>query len=336
MEYRRLGNSGLKVSEICLGAMMFGERCDAATAARIVRSAFDAGINFIDTADTYGDGESERIVGKQIAKNRERWVLATKFTNKVAKDDPNSGGAGRKWMLQAVAGSLKRLNTDFIDIYYFHRDDRETPLEESLGTMAELIRCGKVRYFGLSNFQGWRIAEIAEKCRQWGLPQPAVLQPCYHALYRVAEVEMFPACRRYGLGIVPYSPLARGVLTGKYPGAAKPPADSRAGRRDSRFMETEFREESLAIAQQLRQHAEKKGMSAAHFALNWVMNNALVTSVLAGPRTFAQWQGYLAALDHKLDAEDEALVDSLVPRGHNSTPGYTDPKYPVEGRIPRC
>ena len=151
MEYCRLGNSGLKVSKICLGAMMFGERSDAATAARIVRSAFDAGINFIDTADTYGEGESERIVGKLIAKNRERWVLATKFTNKVVAGDPNSGGAGRKWMLQAVAGSLKRLNTDFIDIYYFHRDDRDTPLEESLGTMAELIRSGKVRYFGLSN-----------------------------------------------------------------------------------------------------------------------------------------------------------------------------------------
>ena len=336
MEYCRLGNSGLKVSKICLGAMMFGERSDAATAARIVRSAFDAGVNFIDTADTYGEGESERIVGKLIAKNRERWVLATKFTNKVVADDPNSGGAGRKWMLQAVAGSLKRLNTDFIDIYYFHRDDRDTPLEESLGTMAELIRSGKVRYFGLSNFQGWRIAEIVEKCRRWGIPQPAVLQPCYHALYRIAEVEMFPACRHYGLGIVSYSPLARGVLTGKYLSAAKPPAESRAGRGDSRFMETEFREESLAIAQKLRRYAAKKSMSAAHFALNWVINNALVTSVLAGPRTFAQWQDYLAALGHKFDAEDEALVDSLVPRGHSSTPGYTDPKYPVTGRVSRC
>lgn len=335
MEYCRLGSSGLRVSKICLGAMMFGERSDAATATRIVRSAFDAGINFIDTADTYGDGDSERIVGKLVANNRERWVLATKFTNKVVADDPNSGGAGRKWMLQAVAGSLKRLNTDYIDIYYFHRDDRDTPLEESLGTMADLIRAGKVRYFGLSNFQGWRIAEIVETCRRWGLPQPAVLQPCYHALYRIAEVEMFPACRHYGLGIVPYSPLARGVLTGKYLSAAKPPAESRAGRGDSRFMETEFRAESLAIAQKLRRHAEKKGMSTAHFALNWVLNNALVTSVLAGPRTFAQWQDYLAALDHKLDAEDEALVDRLVPRGHNSTPGYTDPKYPVAGRMPR-
>ena len=242
MEYRRLGNSGLKVSKICLGAMMFGEHTDSATAARIARSAFDAGVNFIDTADTYGEGESERIVGKLISKHRERWVVATKFTNKVDADDPNSGGAGRKWILQAVAGSLGRLGTDYIDVYYFHRDDRDTPLEESLGTMADLIRGGKVRYFGLSNFQGWRIAEVVGKCRQWGLPQPIVLQPCYHALYRIAEVEAFPACRHYGLGIVPYSPLARGVLTGKYLPGARPPADSRAGRKESRFLETEFRD----------------------------------------------------------------------------------------------
>ena len=333
MEYRRLGNSGLQVSRICLGAMMFGERTDAATAARIVGSAYAAGVNFIDTADTYGDGESERIVGKLVAKNRQRWVIATKFTNKVDPADPNSGGAGRKWLLQAVDGSLRRLATDHIDVYYFHRDDRDTPLEESLGTMAGLIRSGKVRYFGLSNFQGWRIAEVVARCRQWGLPRPIVLQPCYHALYRIAEVEMFPACRYYGLGVVPYSPLARGVLTGKYLPGARPPADSRAGRGEKRFLETEFRPESLAIARKLGEHAAKKGASLAHFALNWVLNNALVSSVLAGPRTYAQWQGYLAALDYRFDAEDEALVDSLVAPGHCSTPGYTDPKYPVSGRV---
>lgn len=235
MEYRRLGNSGLKVSKLCLGAMMFGEHTDAATAARIAKSAFASGVNF-----------------------------------------------------------------------------------------------------GLSNFQGWRIAEVVARCRQWGIPQPIVLQPCYHALYRIAEVEMFPACRQHGLGIVPYSPLAHGVLTGKYLPGARPPADSRAGRKETRFLETEFRAESLAIAQKFGKHAGKKGMSVPHFALNWVLNNALVTSVLAGPRTFAQWQDYLAALDHKLDAEDEALVDTLVPPGHCSTPGYTDPKYPVTGRVARC
>ena len=334
MEYRRLGASGLKVSQICLGAMMFGEHTDAAAAARIVRSAFDAGVNFIDTADTYGDGESERIVGGLISKQRDRWVLATKFANKIVADDPNSGGAGRKWMLQAVAGSLRRLKTDYIDVYYLHRDDRDTPLDESLDTMAELIRSGKVRYFGLSNFQGWRIAEVVGRCRSMGVPPPIVLQPYYNALYRIAEVEQFPACHYYGLGIVPYSPLARGVLTGKYIPGKKPPANSRAGRKEPRFMETEFRKGSLEIAQRLRRHAEKKGMKPVHFALNWVLNNALVTSVLAGPRTYGQWREYLAALDCRFDAEDEMLVERLVARGHPSTPGYTDPKHPVTGRIP--
>lgn len=335
MEYRRLGSSGLTVSKICLGAMMFGERTSAAVAARIARSAFDAGVNFIDTADTYGHGESERIVGRLIAKNRHRWVVATKFTNQAVAGDPNSGGAGRKWMMQAVVASLRRLNADHIDIYYFHRDDRATPLEESLTAMAELIGSGKVRYFGLSNFQGWRIAEVVGACRLLGVPQPIVLQPCYHALYRLAEVEMLPACRHFGLGIVPYSPLARGVLTGKYDPGARPPADSRAGRRDTRFMETEYRRESLKVAQKLARHARTKGMTLAHFALNWVLNNALVTSVLAGPRTYEQWRQYLAALEHGLDAEDEEVVDRLVPRGQTSSYGYTDPKYPVSGRVPR-
>lgn len=335
MEYRRLGESGLKVSQICLGAMMFGERTDAATASRIARAAFEAGVNFIDTADAYGDGESERIVGNIIAKNRDRWVVATKFASRTIADDPNSGGTGRKWIMRAVAASLKRLGTDYIDVYYFHRDDPETPLEESLAAMGDLIGAGKVRYFGLSNIAGWRIAEVVAQCRLLGVPRPIVLQPYYNALYRLAEVEQIPACRYHGLGVVPYSPLARGVLTGKYAPGERPPANSRAGRKEPRFMETEMRRESLIIAQTLKRHAEKRGMSAAQFALNWVLNNALVTSVLAGPRTFEQWTEYLGALDHAFEAGDEALVDKLLSPGHPSTPGYTDPKYPVTGRVPR-
>jgi aryl-alcohol dehydrogenase (NADP+) len=314
--------------------MMFGERTDTATASRIARAAFEAGVNFIDTADAYGDGESERIVGKIIAKNRNRWVVATKFASRTIANDPNSGGTGRKWMMHAVAQSLKRLGTDYIDIYYFHRDDAKTPLEESLAAMGELIRAGKVRYFGLSNIAGWRISEVVAQCRLLDVPWPIVLQPYYNALYRLAEVEQLPACQYHGLGVVPYSPLARGVLTGKYAPGRRPPADSRGGRGEPRFLETEMRKDSLIIAQTLKRHAEKKGMSAAQFALNWVLNNALVTSVLAGPRTFEQWREYIAALGHGFGADDEALVDQLVARGHCSTPGYTDPKYPVTGRVP--
>jgi aryl-alcohol dehydrogenase-like predicted oxidoreductase len=335
MEYRRLGNSGLKVSTICLGAMMFGDQTGETVAERIVDSAFDAGINFIDTADGYAKGNSERMVGKLIAKHRERWVLATKVQNPMNPHDPNSGGGGRKWMTFELDESLKRLGTDYIDVYYQHRDDLETPLEETIATLGDFIRAGKVRYLGLSNFDGWRIAEFVNTCRRLGVPPPIVLQPVYNAMNRSGEVEMFPACAHYGLGIVPYSPLARGVLTGKYAPGAKPQSDTRAGRSDRRMLESEFREQSLEYAQRIKAHAEKRGMSAGQFALNWVLNNRLVTAVIAGPRTEVQWHDYLGALEHKFNAHDEALIDSLVAPGHTSTPGYTDPKFPVLGRVLR-
>ncbi len=335
MNYRRLGNSGLKVSPICLGAMMFGEQTDEAVAGRIVDSAFDAGINFIDTADSYARGGSERMVGKLIAKNRERWVLATKVQNAMIPGDPNSGGGGRKWMTFEIDASLRRLATDYVDIYYLHRDDPGTPVEETVAAIGDFIRAGKMRYFGLSNFDGWRIAEIVNTCRRLAVAQPIVLQPVYNAMNRLGEVEMFPACEYYGLGIVPYSPLARGVLTGKYMPGGKPGGDSRAGRSDRRMLEAEFREESIRHAQHIKAHAEKRGMTAGQFALNWVLHNRLVTAVIAGPRTEEQWREYLGALDHKFDADDEALINGLVAPGQTSTPGYTDPKFPILGRIPR-
>jgi aryl-alcohol dehydrogenase (NADP+) len=340
MEYRNLGKSGLKVSPICLGTMMFGDRTDEAEAARIVASAREAGINFIDTADVYAKGESERITGKLIASDRERWVLATKVANPMPApgvsnpggDDPNRRGTGRKWILRAIDESLERLDTDYVDIYYLHRDIQDTPLEETLGALADVIAEGKARYFGISNFRGWRIAELMRVCGELGIDKPVVCQPYYNAMNRQPENDVLPACAHYGIGIVPYSPLARGVLVGKYKPGEAPPAESRAGRKDKRFMETEFREESLAIAQKLKTHAEQKGMTAGDFAVNWVLRNSIVSSVIAGPRTLEQWQGYLASLEKKLDADDEALVDSLVRPGHPSTPGYNDPHYPLTGR----
>ena len=331
MEYRTLGNSGIKVSPICLGTMMFGERTDAAEAGRIVDSARAAGINFIDTADVYAKGESERLAGKLLADDRDKWVVATKVGNAMGKG-PNETGLSRAWVLRAIDGSLKRLGMDHVDVYYLHRDDAETPIEETLVAMGEIIRSGKARYFGLSNFRGWRIAQIAALCEKLGVPAPIVCQPYYNAMNRMPETEVLPACRNYGMGVVPYSPLARGVLTGKYAPGVAPSADSRAGRKDKRLMETEFREESLAMAQKFKAHAEKRGMSAGQFALNWVLNNRIITSVLAGPRTFAQWVEYLGALEHGFSAEDEALVDSMVKSGHPSTPGYNDPRYAIAGR----
>ena len=330
MDYRSLGNSGVRVSRICLGTMMFGDHTSPAEAGRIVASAREAGVNFIDTADVYCKGESERIVGKLIAADRGRWVLATKVANPMG-DDPNRRGTGRKWVMQAIDESLARLATDYVDLYYIHRDPGSVPMEETARAMGDLIAAGKVRYWGVSNLRGWRIAEAVATCRALGVPAPVACQPYYNLLNRQPENEILPACRHFGLGVVPYSPVARGVLLGKYKPGEKPPEGTRAGRSDKRMMETEFREESLVIAQKLKAHAEGKGMSAGGFAVNWVLSNPIVTSVIAGPRTFEQWTSYLSA-GKPLDAEDEALVDSLVRPGHPSTPGFNDPAYPLTGR----
>jgi aryl-alcohol dehydrogenase-like predicted oxidoreductase len=333
MEYRKLGSAAVKVSPICLGTMNFGDRTDFATAEQIVKSAFDAGINFIDTADAYAKGESERITGKLIASNREHWVLATKVANPTGSG-PNDKGLSRKHIMQAIDDSLTRLDTDYVDIYYLHFDDAESNLAEALETMADLVASGAVHYVGLSNYRGWRIAAAMELCRQEGFPLPAVCQPYYNAMNRMPEVEILPACAHYGLGVVPYSPLARGILTGKYQPGSPPPAESRAAVKDKRMMETEFREESMVMAQTIVKHAKARGMTGGQFAINWVLNNRIVTSALAGPRTLAHWNEYLGALSHPFAAEDEALIDSLVRPGHPSTPGYSDPRYPFYGRLP--
>ncbi|HXX85807.1 MAG TPA: aldo/keto reductase [Casimicrobiaceae bacterium] len=332
MLFRRLGDSGLEVSVICLGTMMFGDRTDAPTATGIIASALDAGVNFIDTADNYSKGASETIVGPAIAANRHRWILATKVGNVMTRK-PDDGGLSRRWIMQGCEASLKRLATDYIDIYYLHRDDPDTPLAETVDAIGDLIRAGKIRYFGVSNYRGWRIAEVVATCDDLGVPRPVVCQPYYNAMNRTPEVEILPACDYHGIGVVPYSPLARGVLTGKYVPGAEPPAGSRVARKDQRMMETEFRAESIAIAQTIKVHAEKKGLTATQFALAWLLASKIISSVIAGPRTLEQWTDYLSAVGKEIDQEDEALVDSLVKPGHPSTPGYNDPQYPFYGRI---
>jgi aryl-alcohol dehydrogenase (NADP+) len=334
MNHRSLGRSGLKVSPLCLGTMMFGDATDEVTSARIIARAKDAGVNFIDTADAYSQGKSEAIVGRAIAGDRDHWVLATKAANPIG-EGVNRRGLSRKWLLQAAEESLTRLGTDYLDIYYLHREDHTTPLLETVRAMADLIRQGKVRYFGVSNYRAWRIAEICNICDDIGIDRPVVCQPYYNAMNRMPEVEVLPACHFYGLGVVPYSPLARGVLTGKYAPDSRPEQGTRAARADTRMMQTEWRPESLVLAQTLRKHAEARGITAGQFAVAWVLNNRLIDSVIGGPRTDAQWDDYVRALDYSFTAEDEALVDSLVATGHPSTPGYNDPAYPIEGRRPR-
>ncbi len=331
MDYRYLGRSALKVSPLCLGTMMFGGQTDEPTSRRIIDKAFDQGLNFIDTADVYNSGRSEEIVGRAVAERRDAWVLATKFVNPMGPA-PNDRGVSRKWIVQAVEASLKRLGTDYIDILYFHRAVVDAPLEEGVRAIGDLIRQGKLRYFGVSNFRGWRIAEIARLADQLGIDRPVASQPLYNLVDRTAEVEQLPAAAHYGLGVVSYSPLARGVLSGKYPVDAPPPADTRAGRADKRLLETEWRPQSLKIAKAIEAHAASLGSTSAAFAVAWVLANGLVSAAIAGPRTEAQWDGYMDALRLELGAADDAFVDQLVPPGHASTPGFTDPAYPVEGR----
>nr|WP_144833244.1 aldo/keto reductase [Cupriavidus gilardii] len=331
MPYRRLGASNLRVSALCLGTMMFGDQTDEAEAGRIMASARHHGVNFIDTADVYTRGESERMVGRLLASDRDAWVLASKLGNAMG-DRPNQSRYSRSWILRETEESLRRLATDHLDILYLHRDFPGENLEEAVRAMGDLVRSGKIRYWAVSNFAGWRIAEMVRLCEQLGVPRPVACQPYYNLLNRMPEVEILPACQHYGLGVVPYSPVARGVLTGKYAPGQAPDAGSRAGRGDRRIMQTEFREESLVIAQQLKSHAEGRGLTAGQFATAWVLANPIVSAVIAGPRTLAQFEDYFGAIGVTLSAEEEAMVDGMVPRGHPSTPGYTDPNYPIIGR----
>ena len=334
MEYRSLGRSGLKVSPLCLGTMMFGGPTDDTTAGRIVARARDQGVNFIDSADAYNGGKSEEAVGRAIREHRSWWVVATKCANPTGKG-PNARGFSRRHIQHAAEASLRRLGIETIDVLYLHKEDHATPLAETVRALADLIRVGKIRYFGVSNYRSWRVAEICQLCDEAGIDRPVASQPLYNLLNREVETEHLPACGYFGLGVVPYSPLARGVLTGKYVPDVPPPAGTRAGREDRRMLESEWRPESLHIAAKIVAHARAKGVSAGRFAIAWVLNNRFVTAAIGGPRTEEQWEDYVAALSVRLDAEDEALIDRLVSPGHSSTPGYNDPAYPIEGRAAR-
>lgn len=331
-DYRYLGRSGIKVSRLTLGTMMFGGQTDAATSQRIIDKAFDQGINSIDTADVYNGGQSEVVVGAAIQSRRDDWVLATKFSNPLSSG-PNNSGQSRKYIIKAVEDSLRRLGTDYIDLLYFHRAVFDAPLEEAVRAIGDLITQGKLRYFGLSNFRAWRIAEISHIADKLGIDRPIASQPLYNIFNRVAEVEQLTAASYYGLGTISYSPLARGILTGKYQPNAQPPADTRAGRGDKRILETEWRPESIALAARISDYARDRGLDPTHFAIAWVLKNQLITSTIAGPRTEAHWDNYINALNVQITPEDEEFINKLVTTGHASTHGFNDPGHPIEGRV---
>ena len=331
MEYSVLGNSGVQVSRLCLGAMMFGGPANESDSIRIMERAIDAGINFIDTANVYNAGESERIVGKAVRAVRDDVLIATKVSGAMG-EGLNRSGTSRHHIMMAVEDSLRRLDTDRIDLYYLHRWNALTPIEESLRALDDCVRQGKVRYIGCSNFDAWRLCEAWWTSDRMNLEKFICLQPLYNIVNRDIEVELLPFCKAYDVGVVSYSPLARGVLTGKYLPGQPPPPGSRAARQDRRILQTELREESYEVAQKLQPLAAAHGKTLAQFALAWTLANPTITSVIIGPRNIEQLEDNLGCLDCAISPEDEAIVDQLVPTGEHTGKGYNDPMYPVLGR----
>ena len=331
MDYKALGRAGVKVSSLCLGTMMFGGPTSETDSIRIIHRALDAGINFLDTANVYNGGESERVIGKAVSKNRDKWVIATKVHGTMG-DDVNQSGSHRFHIMSAVEASLTRLGTDHIDVYYLHRWDAATRIEESLRALDDCVRQGKVRYIACSNFEAWRVCEALWTSDRQGLEEFVCVQPLYNIVNRDIEVELLPFCDKYGVGVVPYSPLARGVLSGKYLPGKTPPEGSRAARKDRRILQTELRDESFEVAQQLIPLAEKHGKTLTQFALAWVLANPTITSVIIGPRTMDQLEDNLGCLGFKISKNDEQVINQLVPPGEHTGKGYNDPAYPVLGR----
>lgn len=328
---KRLGRSGLVVSRLALGTMNFGARTDEKEAQVIFGEATEAGVNFVDTADTYAGGASEEITGRLLKGQRDDIVLATKLANPNGRG-VNRRGLSRKWIYEELESSLRRLGTDYVDILYLHKEDPDTPLHETARAIADLRREGKLRYFGVSNFKSWRIAKLSELCASEGSDGPVVSQPLYHILNRTAEVEQFPVCDAYGLGVVVYSPTARGVLTGKYRKDTPPPEGSRAALQNERMMQTEYQPENLEVAERISALAESQGAEPASFATAWVLANPIVTSAIAGPRTVEQWRSYISAFNCAVSVDDEEKIDAMVRPGTTAVSQYLDPSYPVEGR----
>jgi len=328
----QLGKSGLRVSPLCLGTMNFGATTPLPEAQDIADKALDAGITFWDTADMYGAGASEQMVGQLLQGRRHEVVLATKVFAPMGPGS-NDRGLSARHILSACDASLRRLNTDWIDLYYLHLPDRSVPIEETLRAMEDLIRSGKVRYIGCSNYWTWEVMNLLRVAERQGLQPITAVQPLYNLVNRDIEVELLPMTRSEGLGVVSYSPLARGILTGKYDFDGDPPSDSRLGRSNPRFLKAEWRRESVEVARALEALASVRDCQSAELAVAWAMANSLVHSVIIGPRTVAQLDTYLRASALEVDDELEAAIDAMVPPGTHTGRAFPDDHYfPIRGR----
>jgi aryl-alcohol dehydrogenase-like predicted oxidoreductase len=324
MELRTLGRTGVKVSPLCLGAMMFGAwgNTDHDECIRIIHRALDAGINFIDTADVYARGESEEIVGRALAGGRrEHVVLATKVHGAMG-DDPNEFGNTRRWITTEVDNSLRRLGTDWIDLYQIHRPEFDTDLDETLGVLSDLVRAGKIRYFGSSTFPASMIVEAQWVAERRVRERFVCEQPPYSILVRGIENDVLPTCERFGMGVIPWSPLAGGWLTGRYRKDREVPESHRARRIPQRFdMSLPGNQRKLEAADALAVLADEAGVSLIEMALAFVLEHPAVTAPIIGPRTMEQLESQLGAADVRLTADVLDRIDEIVPPGLNLNPG---------------
>jgi aryl-alcohol dehydrogenase-like predicted oxidoreductase len=322
--YRPLGRTGVQVSKLCLGTMMFGAwgNTDHDDSIRIIHRALDAGINFVDTADVYAEGESEEIVGKALKGRRDDVVLATKFFMPMG-EDPNRRGGSRRWIVRAVEDSLRRLGTDWIDLYQVHRPDPATDIDETLGALTDLVRQGKVRSIGSSSFSAGEIVEAQWAARERRLERFRTEQPPYSLLTRIIELDVLPTAQRHGMGILTYSPLAGGWLSGGWSADSSPNSPARQ-RLAARFdMSLPENQRKLEAVEQLAQVADEAGLSLIELAIAFVVNHTAVTSAIVGPRTMEQLESQLPAADVKLDATLLDRIDEIVRPGVNLNPADT-------------
>lgn len=333
MDYRPLGRTGVQVSPLCLGAMMFGlwGNNDKADSIRIIHAALDAGINLVDTADVYSGGVSEEIVGEALTGRRDEVFLATKFFMPMG-EDPNQRGGSRRWIIREVENSLRRLNTDHIDLYQVHRPSPDTDIEETLGALTDLVRQGKVRYIGSSSFSGSQIVEAQWVSRERNLERFVTEQPPYSILVRGIEEDVLPAVQRHGMGTLTYSPLSGGWLSGRWrKDAASAPTSS--ARPSARFdMTSPANQRKLDVVEGLAVLAEEHGMSLIEMVIAFVINHPAVTSAIVGPRTMEQLQSYLPAAEISLPAGVLDRIDELVAPGVTINPD--DNSYGAHELIP--
>ncbi|MFN8498661.1 MAG: aldo/keto reductase [Anaerolineae bacterium] len=325
MEFRYLGRTGVQVSVLCLGAMMFGGRTEPEDSYAIIDRALDAGINFIDTANVYSRGRSEEVTGEALKRNgqRGRVVLATKVHGVMADDDPNMQGNSRRHIIEQCDASLRRLQTDWIDLYQIHRPESQTPIDETLRALDDLIRAGKVRYIGTSTFGAWQLMESLCVSKELGLNRFVCEQPPYNILDRRIERDLIPLARTYGVGLIPWSPLAGGLLTGKYTRNAPPPPDTRfAGMADNPIYQRRWREGVFDVVEALAPMAEAKACTISQIALQWTVVQPGISSSIIGPRTMEQLEDNLGALAVTFSDEDRAAIDRIVPPGGMVSPFY--------------